>query len=515
MAKQLPKLKSDWQAAAKTLGLPITGTKAEIASRVTRFGYNATVDKGRRQAPQTKVRHESLVLPPKKRSKLQATAQDLPRNHSLAAWMVRLHLDYVSRFHISFRTGNEALDKAVNKLFRWHGKPKNFDVAGRFGRDEFMRLFELEKSLSGDAGMIKSEGVKLQAVESDLIAKGQNAPGGSEINDSGLVVNSVGGVELYAICNRGKDGQQVIHDHLEPAENVIFDGYFTRFSSQFRGVSPLSTAINSIQDIAEGCEFNQIKAKMHALFGVAILRDAGMDGEYGGAAGATAETDGATHQADGSDKDLNPRTVNMIDLLPGEDIKTIESGTPSNEFVQGTYLFIQLAMLAFDIPITFFDSRRSSFSARIADLNLYEVSAESKRTKNRYNFQEYSDWVLESFWNDTRFGIAAAAEEAGLDLLDVQESLDWIPAGSPWLDKLKQIMGDKMAIEIGLDNPIDAARRRGGNVFKNIDKIKEVQDYAKLKGVPLTIGSSTGVTLADVAAIEDDDDEPDEGSINE
>jgi len=32
------------------------------------------------------------------------------------------------------------------------------------------------------------------------------------------------------------------------------------------------------------------------------------------------------------------------------------------EFVEGSYLFVQIAMLALDIPVTCFDSRRSSFS---------------------------------------------------------------------------------------------------------------------------------------------------------
>jgi len=453
------------------------------------FGYNAVESKDRRQAPSRNVKHESKVLTTSKRRKLQATAQEQARNHSLVAWMVRKHLDYVSKFHLSFRTDRKSIDSLVNTIFRWHGRPGNLDFAGRFGRDEMFRLFELEKVLCGDAALLKLGDLKLQAVESDLIAKGTDAP--EFVNDSGLVVDDYGRVLQYAVCKRPNVGVNPLHDQLVDKENIIFDAYWTRFSSQFRGVSPLSTAINTVQDVHEAFEFNLIKAKMHALFGVAVLRDAsGTDGDFGGAGGATAETADATATDTGTTFDLNPRAVNMLDLNPGEDVKILESGTPSSEFVEGSYLFIQIAMLALDIPVTSFDSRRSSFSARIADLNEYEVSVDSKRTKNKYVRQAYSDWVLSEIWNDpsTPWPLKKVAADNGMSLRDVQESVEWIPSGSPWLDKLKQIKGDQQAIEVGLDNAIDAARRRGQDVFDNIDKQAKVIAYAKEKGVPISTG---------------------------
>jgi len=420
------------------------------------------------------------------------------------AWMVRKHLDYVSKFHISFRTGNDSLDALVNRIFRWHGAPANLDVAQRFGRDEMFRFFELEKVVCGDAALLKLSGLKLQSVESDLIRKG-DYNGTEKVNDDGLVVDDAGKVDKYCLCKRGALGASYAFDHLESAPNVIFDAYWTRFGSQFRGVSPLSTAINMVQDIHEGLEFNLIKTKMHSLFGVAITRDAGALGNMGGAAGATSETESATAQADGSTMDLNPRAINMLDLNPGEDVKTIESGTPSTEFVEGTYLFVQIAMLALDIPVTCFDSRRASFSARIADLNEYEVSCDSKRTKNRYVRQAYSDWVLEQIWNDSNspWPLKTVASAADIkSLTELQEAVEWVPAGSPWLDKYGQIQGDQLAIEIGEDNIIDACRRRGVNFFSNVDKQSLALDYARSRGVPIMVGSGRQMTVEEAIARE-------------
>lgn len=508
------------------------------------FGYNATENKGRRQAPKSKVYAEGEVLTKTKRSKMQATAQDQMRNHSLVAWMVRKHLDYVSKFHVSFRTGNESLDKLVNRIFQWHGAPRNLDNMGRFGRDEMFRLYELEKVIAGDAALIKLDELKLQAIESDLITKGVKAP--DNVNDSGLVLDAQGRVVSYSICERQPNGNKPKFDHLEPIDNVIFDGYWTRFSSQFRGVSPLSTAINTIQDIHEAFEYNQIKTKMHALFGIAITRDPANPDDVGYNSGAATITPwvaeahdwvvgdycsyatntyycGTAHSTttssvfaddvtagywskdtDATATTLDPRSINMLDLNVGEDVKVIESNSPSQSFIEGSYMFIQLAMLALDIPVTAFDSRRSSFSARIADLNEYEVSSDSKRTKNRYVRKDYSDWVLAEIWNDTEtpWPLKRIAEAANMSLRDVQDALEWVASGSPWLDKRRQIEGDKLGISIGLDNPIDAARRRGANVFDNIDKIAQVQEYATKKGVALVVASKSDQTTEDIVKAE-------------
>lgn len=466
------------------------------------FNYHAVEDKKRRAAPRSRVYHESEVLTKERRKKLQATAQDQIRNHSLVAWMVRKHLDYVSKFHVSFRTGKKDVDTLVNRIFKWHGSPRNMDFFGRFGRDEMFRLFELEKVVCGDAGLMKLDDLLLQAVESDLITKGTDAP--DEVNSSGLVVDDYGRVQKYCICKRAVNGGTPEYHHLEDKQNIIFDGYWNRFSSQFRGVSPLSTAINTIEDIHEGFEYNLVKSKMHALFGVAMFRNPEGAANLGGAGGATAETEGEKATATQEERDLNPRAINILDMNAGEDLKILESNTPSTQFVEGSYLFIQVAMLALDIPITCFDSRRSSFSARIADLNEYEVSSDSKRTKNRYVRKEYSDWVLSTIWNTpgSPWRLYETASSAGMTLRDVQESLEWIPSGSPWLDKYKQIQGDQLGIMIGIDNAMDACRRRGVDVFDNIDKQAEVEAYAREKGVVLVKSQNMPI-----APIEEKDEE--------
>lgn len=472
------------------------------------------------------------------------TAQDQVRNVSLAAWMIRRHVDYVSKFRFQFRTAKDetdqkriALDVLVNRIFSWHARPKVFDIAERFGREESFRMFEFEKATAGDVAFIKLPDLRLQAIESDLIAfpsvgeydyankKYGKIP--QEVIDkvgknTGLVMDREypGRTAQYCICNRGGDGSHIAFDHLEDAENVIFDAYYTRFGSQVRGVSPLSTAINTIQDVYEGIDYALAKAKVHQLFGLAIMRDyysAESDQEelyeLGGASGVTEGTDEAittaTTTAAGTKKistslqSIKPGDMMLLDMDTKGKIDTIESKSPSAEFKDFTQYAIRIALLAFDIPFTALDSTSASFAGMIADQNLYEVSCKWKREKNLWKRQEYSDWVLETIWNDegSDWPLRRIAQEAGFtSLRDLQEAVEWVPAGFPWLQKLNEVQGDIKAIAIGEDNPLDACKRRGSDFFDNILKTEQAYKFAKAHGVPLMIGEPGQTSVEEVSA---------------
>jgi capsid protein len=503
----------------------------------TQLDYDAAKTTGRRKAPTSKLYAEHIILTDNKRKKLLGTVQDQVRNASVAAWMIRRHLDYVSKFRLQFRSGNDDLDRLVNRLFDWHARPINFDIAARLGREEMFRMFEGEKVTAGDAAIVKLADGRLQAVESDLMAMpkaGRWLAGKKRHEDipkrvldsvdsaTGVVMDArrPGRVAQYCICNRQPDGKSVTFDHLEDAENVIFDGYYTRFSSQVRGVSPLSSAINSIQDVYEGVDYNLAKAKVHALFGIAMMRDyagASSDQEevdgYGGASGlamgtdeaktGAAETEAGTKVISATAQELQPGQMMTIDMDTRGRIDTIESKTPSTEFKNFTEFAIRLSMLALDIPYTAFDSRSASFSGMIADQNLYEVSCRWKREKNQWKRYEYSDWLLLRAWDDPDWRIGQTAIAAGITRIrELQELVEWVPAGFPWLQKIQEVEGDGKAIALALDNPIDAARRRGGDVFRNIDKTKQVIEYARAAGVPFIVGEPGQVSATTDPTVE-------------
>jgi capsid protein len=518
-------------------------TAKRVPTKATELDYDATKTTPRRRPPSSKVTAEHVILPDSKRKKMLGTVQDQVRNASVAAWMIRRHLDYVARFKFQFRTGNEQLDRLVNRLFDWHAQPRNFDVASRFGREEGFRMFEMECITAGDAAMVKLADLHLQAIESDMIAFPKVGKWNNKTKqydridrdladkvdaDTGVVLDQryPGRVLQYCICNRGKDGKQTSYDHLESAANVIFDGYFTRYSSQVRGVSPLSTAINTIQDIYEGIDYALAKAKVHQLFGLALMRDysgAADDQEevnqFGMAAGqnpgtdeameSASETEAGTKQIATSMQEVKPGQMMMVDMDLKGRIDTIESKTPSTEFQNFEALAIRLALLALDIPYTAFDSRASNFAGLIADNNMYENACRHKREKNKWRRIDYGEWLLERAWNGaTEFPLRQVANAAGITRLrDLQDEAEWVPSGMPWLQKLQEIQGDIKAISIGADNPISVCKRRGQDFFENIDKTAQAYEYAASKGVPLMIGEPGQATVAEEVEKTEDGDE--------
>ena len=101
--------------------------------------YDAVHAKNKRHAPTGILRWEDNELPPTERRKLLSATRTLHRNFSVAAWMIRKHLDYVSTFSFQARTGNNELDDSLERLVRWWSQPVYFDVTGRFGLQPFTR----------------------------------------------------------------------------------------------------------------------------------------------------------------------------------------------------------------------------------------------------------------------------------------------------------------------------------------------------------------------------------------
>jgi len=502
---------------------------AKNTGSTTALKYNAVQNKNRRQKPRTKPTSEFVQLGKTDRKTLIATTQDQMRNVAMVPWMVRHHLDYVSRFKVQFNNDNEDLVKLLNTLFRWHASPQNFDIAGRYGREEMFRMFELEKVTAGDAGINKLSCMKLQAIESDMIAK----PNGRKlsrngnaktmpknvrenVNEEGVILSNIyaGKVDYYCVCNRGNDGKSILYDHLEKAQNIIFGAYWSRFGSQIRGVSPLSTAINTVQDLYENFEWTLLKTKIHAIFGVAIMRDYyGSDSQdeestaLGDAADPSTTTEDPVGDIETSLQDLNPDQMLLLDMGVKGKVDTIESKTPSTEFLAFSELMLRIAFMALDIPYTAFNSAQSSFSGLIADTNLYEVSCQHKRDKNMWARKDYSDWLLDMCYKSDRFGIRSFCDKNAVSIDEVKESVEWVSSGIPWLQKLQEVAGDANAIAIGADNIVDVCKRRGKDFYQNIDKQAKALAYAKENNVSIMIGDPGQLSVEQIEKDEDAQDE--------
>lgn len=447
----------------------------------TKFGYNAVVSTDRRRTLQTRSSSEDFTLR-RKSETANATVRDDKRNMALLSWMIRRHLDSVSRFtpHIQF-IGNETAEKRdlilkMQAILYWHGKRSNFDALGRHSRDEWLRMFEACKVIDGDCFGLKVKGGKLQGIEADRV-RGVSVPDQPklEVPERGIIFNADGTRKQYCVTKRGVDGSGFEFEKLVDAENMAFDGYWPDRFDATRGVSPILSGLNEAADIREIMEWYLMKIKAGGIFGFAFTRnnpavyptDAPSSGSY----------------MDSISQALKAKGIVNLDLENGDDVKSIESATPNSNVVPFTRENIRAVMLTLDLPFTFYDSLTASFSARIADRNEYEEACEWKRAKNTAVLSEiYDDWLIPTWYDADLFGLRKMMKAMNISIEELTSFLTWVPAGRPWLDRTNEMSGHVLAIAAGIESTPEVCAMYGKDAYA---VNREQAEYLKNADAPL------------------------------
>jgi len=256
---------------------------------IGRGGYDAVSHTNRRRAPAILLQSEDRELLPERRRAMVATARDVRRNYSIAAWAIRRHLDYVSTFTFHSRTGNPDLDGEIERLMKRWARPLNFDVAGRHGLARMTRLIEAHALVDGDVLVLKMRDGRVQTIEGDRVRTPYGGlpkelanlppefmdaepwPGSGRLIH-GVHVDPWGKPIAFCICKRvGLSG--FLFEKLLPASWCLQHGYFDRID-QVRGVTPLSSALNDFRDCYEAKEYALAKLKISQLFGLIFFRKA-------------------------------------------------------------------------------------------------------------------------------------------------------------------------------------------------------------------------------------------------
>ena len=467
-------------------------------SKRTQFGYDATVDKGRRQPPKARTSSGDFELPPRTRSKLVATARDQIQNLSLVAWMVRKHVAYVSQFTLLAKTGSDELDGALERRFKNAATRDQFDIAGRHSLRSAMYVNETGKAVDGQAFIAAIRGGFCQLLESDLIARPDDLPKKwvEKVDAHGLVKDQYGKVLQYCRCKWDADGRKLMFSGMVKRNDMLADsGTFLR-PSQTRGISPISAALNTFRDLYEGWEWTLLKIKVHSLCGVAIKRDALTDGIPTTAyPDSDIDTEGEETADNRTAMEVKDGLM-QFDLDPGEDVDLIESKTPNTAVIPYSEMMIRAALLAFDIPYTAYDSRGTSFSAVMADRAEYEKAVSVKREDNVDFLNKWAAWKLATFVDESP-ALDRLISAAGLTLADVADRLEWVPDGTPWMDRGKEIKADADAVALGTDSRQRQCKRRGLDFYKLATERSEEEQFMRDNGVTYTVGNPGSETPAD------------------
>lgn len=448
---------------------------AAITNRIrSAFSYDALEPRGRRRATGARVYREDFHTRGNRRRRLQENAADLTRNLSLAAWMVRRHLDYVSQFDFHGRNDDENLNRDIERLMKEDSGRLSMDVSGRFSREKFFRVIEARRCLDNDCLVVKLNDGRLQGIQADLI----RTPGDREIKGQTWVDGvrlGVGGRPIeYAIHRRTGNTGTEFSRRLQ-ARRVIHYGFFDRFASdQVRGVSPLVSALNPLRDVYENFDYALAKAKVSQLFALAFYRDAE---ESAGEVSDETEVGEDGSEAGGYKVDFGKGPV-VLDMEPGDRAEFLESRQPSSEFQSFTQMVIQVALKALDIPYSFYDESHTNFFGSRGSWMHYERACHDKRADQIEMREEYTRHKTRVWIRDGRLTLPR-----GMRLSEVKT--EWVPRGMPWWDPAKEINGHVQAVKGGLDNPQRVCRATGTDFYDNVDQIAKAQAYAAERGVSL------------------------------
>jgi len=439
-----------------------------------RASYDAAEDSPRRRSPSSILKSEDDILRPQKRRKLLGNARDLRRNFAVAAWAIRQHLNYVASFSFQARTGDDALDEAIEERIRTWSRPENCDLCARHGLHRLIRLAEGSRTIDGDVFALKLSSGRLQMIESDRVALPADLPHTIDPAEfpHGIRTSRGGRALEYVICKRAGLGA-LEFDKTVPARHVEPLAYFDRFD-QVRGIAPMAPAINACRDLYEAIDYALAKAKISQFFGLVFKREA--ETALGDITATSDDTDGDGDEEDTRyEVDLGKGPV-QLDLDPGDEAEFLESKTPSQEFQQFAQLSIQLALKGLDIPYSFFSEDFTNYSGARQAWIQYEKGAEERRRDLRHWLDRLTAWRLMLYIADGDLTLPA-----GWTLADVR--WEWIATGVPWIDPLKEVKADIAALKAGLATRADILKRHGRDFYEVAAQLAREQKHLESLGL--------------------------------
>jgi capsid protein len=288
---------------------------------------------------------------------------------------------------------------------------------------------------------------------------------------NGVKVNGYGKPLQYAVHERVDGGSTFRFERFIPAKNMRLHGYFDR-EDQTRGISPMASAYNELEDVYEIHDLARARTKVQSFFAVAFFRNADQSaGDLTGAPDSMEQEQRAGYEVDFG------KGPAVVDLDPGDEMKFLESGQPSNQMQAFVESVLLLALKSLDLPYSFLREDFTNFFGSRGAWLLYDRACEPKREEN----QELLDsWTLWKAANWILSGDLVLPEGVTVD----DDIWEWVPRKVPAFRRLEDIKADLLALQGGLTNPEGVCREDDEGSFReNIADIADALDYAASRGV--------------------------------
>lgn len=366
--------------------------------------------------------------------------------------------------------GAEENNRHIEKLWKEFCKAKNCDITGTQSFEEIQEMLVRRYVVDGGTLIVKvytddkKFPFKLQVREVDELNTLMTFTGGNRIVD-GIEIDQYGRPLAYHF--KKYDGVRQIHGksiRIE-ADKVIF---WRRKTSprQIRELSLLRTAIPRIKDTNQFIEAVSVKERVLACLSVFIKK-----GSPSGSIGRGISTAGKATSYDGMS--LAPGMIG--ELNPGDEVQTvIPSGQASNtkDFITtlirliGSGIGLSYETIARDMSNVNYSSARQGL---IEDRKTYKKMQRSLIST-----------VLTPIYHDFLDAMYLTGQLAINDYGQNKEQYAahaWIPPGNAWIDPMKEVNANKVALESNQDTLARICAERGEDWR---DVIKQRGEEAKL-----------------------------------
>lgn len=433
------------------------------------------------------------------RETVKARARDLERNSDIMNSVVGAYKRNIfgGSYRLRANTGDENLDKDIEKYWKIWCKKQNCDVTGTQSFNSMMRMAIQRKKIDGGIIFLKryiSGGLipfKLQALEVDeldnttIAAKtnGNKVVGGIEYNSFNKPVG-------YYIRQYSIDGLTITEPVYIDAKDVIFLYTKTR-PSQIREMSDMSPTITRIRDTNEFMRAVSVKERILSCLAVFIKREYPGSGNGHGRGYSAPNMETYNYQG----KTIAPGMIQYLN--PGDDALTVN---PSGQATDATaYIKQELRLVGAGQGLSYETVSRDMSESNYSSARQGMIEDEMTYADDTELLLEVMDEIYETFVISL---VLAGKIKIPAFWENKDEYLDhsWIHAPKRWIDPLKEANANRIALATGQKTWADIVAENGRDWREQVDEIAEIMKYGVEKGIDMggiIFGSSGSEKTAD------------------
>ena len=414
---------------------------------------------------------------------VRARARDLERNSDVANSVLSAFERNVIGYGYTLKpkTGDEELDKEIQKQWKTWCKARNCDVTGMQPFNEMMRMCLRRKKIDG--GFLikkcimkgKKIPLQLQVLEVDELASYVVGPthGSGNRTVGGIEYNQYNKIVGYWIKQYDINGYETNKATWVDEKDIIYL-YSKRRPSQIREMSDMSQSITRIRDTNEYMTAISVKERITACLAVFIKKQMPVST---GRINAN-----ASNKNEYAGKTIVPGMIR--ELNPGDEIQSVNPSGQATD-AQGMIKLHQRMIGAgqgLSYETTSRDMSQSNYSSArqgaIED-DLTYVSDKDLMKDNVYD-EIYESFIISAY-------LSGAIQFKGDFWREKERFLDheWVKIPKAWIDPQKEANANKIALVNGIKTYQQVAAEQGKDWKEQISEIAQVLNYGKELGIDL------------------------------